>query len=60
MTVEELRTKVKNILESDYGFDFEEAETAVNTAYNDDPERWNENSDSEDLAAYIASDEFEG
>lgn len=52
----DLRVSVINLLVSDHDFLIEEAEAAVENSENSHPEMWNENSDANDLASYLAEE----
>jgi hypothetical protein len=52
----ELSESVINLLVSDHDFLIEEAEAAVDKSTDSNPEMWNENSDANDLASYLADE----
>lgn len=55
--IEELKTKVQNLLVSTYDFSIDDAEESVNDSLKEHDDMWNENADPNELAKFLASDE---
>lgn len=57
LKIEQLKASVVSKLVSTHGFTMDEAADAVTDAYEKDASEWHENSDVDQLAEYLASDD---
>lgn len=58
-TQEHLEEEVTNLLITKHDYTIEEAEAAIQESVKVDPDKWHENSDSAELASYLASNDLD-